>query len=98
MKLFFGKGMPIMITTVLLSWITMKLQFIFGGETQFAIQTVLLITAWTAGLLGTGCAIFCRPADKGIGGFIAKLAAVAIAAAETLAAVWVIAYFAGLAV
>lgn len=92
-------GLRMMIFSLAASYILMRMRSIAGMETFsehfYAAQTILLITAWIAGLITAGGFIFAPPRYKGICGIIVKLAAAALSVGTALLAVWAVTKFGG---
>lgn len=92
-------GLRLMIFSLAASYILMRVRCIAGMETFsehfYAAQTILLITAWIAGLITAGGFIFAPPRYKGICGVIAKLAAAALSVGIALLVVWAVTKFGG---
>ena len=91
-------GLRLMIFSLAASYILMRVRCIAGMETFsehfYAAQTILLITAWIAGLITAGF-IFAPPRYKGICGVLAKLAAAALSVGIALLVVWAVTKFGG---
>ena len=89
-------GLRLMIFSLAASYILMRVRCIAGMETfSYAAQTILLITAWIAGLITAGGFIFAPPRYKGICGILAKLAAAALSVGIALLVVWAVTKFGG---
>ena len=92
-------GLRLMIFSLVAAYILMRVRSIAGMETFsehfYAAQTILLITAWIAGLITAGGFIFAPPRYKGICGIIVKLAAAALSVGTALLAVWAVTKFGG---
>ena len=92
-------GLRLMIFSLAASYILMRVRCIAGMETYsehfYAAQTILLITAWIAGLITAGGFIFAPPRHKGICGVLAKLAAAALSVGIALLVVWAVTKFGG---